>query len=265
MKTIVLAICLVLTAAVSGFSQASYGSGDTGERVLGSYFSTDVDTVNLSSFNLHINIPLFSLPGRELPLNLSMDYNSKFREERATTDGFGNPLSVWESYAWRKHTGFGRLVSARNQTGSGTTSIDIGGTHYSSYINWNLVFTWVDSNGTKNTFSNPVTQYCTSSSPSPCDNPNPTDATIYDGRTINSTGSEFMKLETSNYFSNGSNPAVIYLKNGNQMRFGPMSADKTELRTTNGEQLRAIPEPGHERRTEASSSVDVEPLRVCVE
>ncbi len=80
--------------SAEGIDPVSAKISQFGQPVLGSYFSTDVDTVNLTSFNLHINIPLFSLPGRELPLNLSMDYNSQFLEQRATTDGYGNPLNL---------------------------------------------------------------------------------------------------------------------------------------------------------------------------
>ena len=75
----------------SAWGQSSFDmspDAQTGEHVLGSYFATDIDTVSMTNGNLHLNIPLFDLPGREVPLRLSMSYNSKFFE----------PRSVWTGY-----------------------------------------------------------------------------------------------------------------------------------------------------------------------
>ena len=63
----------------------------TGERPLGSYFATDIDTVSMTNGNLHLSMPLFNLPGREVSFRLAMDYNSKFLEPRTA-----NNQTVWD-------------------------------------------------------------------------------------------------------------------------------------------------------------------------
>ena len=80
-KSIAIAFAIFLRAGTAS-AQGSYSSPDTGETVLGTYFATDVDTINMKNGNLHVNIPLFTLPGRELPVAVSMDYNSQFYEYR---------------------------------------------------------------------------------------------------------------------------------------------------------------------------------------
>lgn len=228
----------ILLLGTSTFAQTSYNSGDTGERVLGSYFSSDIDSINFLSGNLHLNIPLFTLPGRELPVQVSIDYNSRFLETRQTTDAYGNPITVWESFLWRKSTSFGKLTSEKTLINSATGyHHQYNGNWYDSYIDWKLTFTWIDGYGTKNTMQTQVTQHCTSWTPSPCQGANPSDAVIYDNVSAESTGSEFLKIDTSTYFSNDTSIATLYFKNGNYLKFGPRTTNAAELRTTNGNRL----------------------------
>jgi hypothetical protein len=55
-----------------GWAQSQDTSPETGEKPLGSYFKTDIDSVSLTNGNLHLSIPVFSLPGREVPISFSL-------------------------------------------------------------------------------------------------------------------------------------------------------------------------------------------------
>src|SRR5712691_2637846 len=98
MKTNIVVALVAIGLSVSSLSaQSSFNTspdGETGEKPLGSYFSTDIDTVSMTNGNLHVSIPLFNVPGRELPLRLSMDYNSRFVEGRQVPGPGGSTLTV---------------------------------------------------------------------------------------------------------------------------------------------------------------------------
>src|SRR5437870_10809425 len=84
-KNILVAVVAIGLAGAVACGQSSFDTSpdaQTGEKPLGSYFATDIDTVSMTNGNLHLSIPLVNLPGREVPLRLSMDYNSKFFEPR---------------------------------------------------------------------------------------------------------------------------------------------------------------------------------------
>ena len=76
-----LPVFALLVFAFSGTiaAQAPDNSPDKllGRRPYASYFDADIDSVNTYNGNLLLDITLFSLPGRELPVDLRVTYNSK--------------------------------------------------------------------------------------------------------------------------------------------------------------------------------------------
>src|SRR6266853_725078 len=106
-----LPLAVVLCVVATAFGQSSFDTspgGETGDKVLGSYFATDTDTVSMKNGNLHLTIPpLFSLSGREMPVGLWMDYNSKFFEPRRVPKAGGGTTTTWDFPYWRKDTGVG--------------------------------------------------------------------------------------------------------------------------------------------------------------
>ena len=138
---------LLATSVVLG--QSSFDTSpdtQTGERVLGSYFATDIATISLTNGNLHLDIPLFNLPGRELPARLSMDYNSKFFQQRTIAGAGGTPTTTADFLGWRKNTGLGGMLT----TTTPTTFCPPGVTSYT------IDLYWVEWNGTKHHFSKTV-------------------------------------------------------------------------------------------------------------
>ena len=128
MKRAVTSLFLLILGSSVAFGQATFESPETGEKVLGSYFATDIDSVSLTNGNLLLNIPVFSLPGRELPLRLNMTYNSQFIEQRTVYDEFGNPQELWEFLGWRKDAGIGGTLTAE--------TTDLGNDNYQFDIYW---------------------------------------------------------------------------------------------------------------------------------
>ena len=184
-KTILLAligICSIVTVALGQSSFDMSPGAETGEKVLGSYFSTDIDTVSMSNGNLHLSIPLINLSGREVPLRLSMDYNSKFFEQRT----YG--LSVtYDFLGWRKDTGLGGILSGTQ------TAPDAQG-------HVNVTIYWIEWNGTKHQFTK-------------------NGVTSISNLTIDSTASDGLRLETGTYFQSPTawGTATITFKNGTRL------------------------------------------------
>jgi len=73
-----------LTMAPFASGQSSYNSPTPARKFWELYFSTDIDNVDINNGNLHINIPLFDLPGREIPLHFAW----------ITTASFWNPARL---------------------------------------------------------------------------------------------------------------------------------------------------------------------------
>src|SRR5206468_12512022 len=76
-RNILAAVVVIGLAGSLGFAQSSFDTSPEtqgGEKPLGSYFATDIDTVSMSNGTLRLSIPLINLPGRELPLRPAMDY-----------------------------------------------------------------------------------------------------------------------------------------------------------------------------------------------
>ena len=228
--------CLLL--GKSAFGQNNYNSPETGEKVLGSYFKTDIDNIDLQNGNLHLRIPLFSLPGREVPLSLNMDYNSRFVESRELYVG-GQWVTYKDFYGWRKDAGIGgRFDVTRELASEGAYQTTINGETYQWRRYWNYTFTYIDSVGTKYRFPKTnVVQYALTSGSSTV---TPTDNELQDNQTLESTTSEFIKMKTGNYFSGAGSPPqdmVIHFKNGVELRFQHSGA--MSMKTVNGNTLSA--------------------------
>ena len=96
-------IFYVLALPLLACAQTSYTSPETGEKPTGTYFMSDIDSVSLTNGNLHLHIPLISLPGREVAATFALDYDSQFYEARNVAPyGSNNPHWAYESMEWRK-------------------------------------------------------------------------------------------------------------------------------------------------------------------
>jgi len=147
---------LILLAARTVHGQTSYdttATAQTGEKVLGSYFSTDIDSVSLTNGQLHLSIPVFSIPGRELPLRFSLDYNSRFFEKRLVLTEEQDWIPLYEWYGWRANSGLG---------GSLTATLTYVGLWDPCCMHekYRLDVYWIQSNGTKHRFTKEVVHYC---------------------------------------------------------------------------------------------------------
>lgn len=188
-RAIFVAVILV-SAAIDLSAQTDYDTSpqaQTGQQVYGSYFGTNIDSVGLYNGNLSLSIPLFSLPGRELPYGLTLTYNSQKWEQM---DCSGSPCGLYTG-GWQKSNLFGSAPSF--WLGSDTSC---------SYSRYNVF--WIDGSGAKHRYATS----CTSSQPSGWDN-----------LTLNTLDSDGSTFSTGNYESYGSAPAQINFKNGNVRYF----------------------------------------------
>src|SRR5215471_13080820 len=95
---------------VNVFGQTNYDTSpqsQTGTQVYGSYFSSGIDTIGLYNGNLTLSIPLFSLPGRELPYGLTLTYNSQKWQQNSCS---GSPCGQYTG-GWQKSNVFGGQAS----------------------------------------------------------------------------------------------------------------------------------------------------------
>src|SRR6185295_7626266 len=102
-KTLFLFLLSLIPAALYG--QTNYNTApeaQTGVQPYGSYLSSDIDNVNLFNGNLNVNIPLFSLPGRELPVGVSVTYNSG----QAASTYCGDDPCIYSTGGWQTNTPF---------------------------------------------------------------------------------------------------------------------------------------------------------------
>jgi hypothetical protein len=243
MKTSVL-MSIILAAFVPlwASAQTDYTAPDGGEKPLGTYFKTDIDSVSLTNGNLHVSIPLFSLAGRELPVNVQFDYDSQSYELRQTFMG-----TYWvhgyESMLWRKSSNLQQGTLQLSQAnllpcppvGQCTST-------------WNVQITWAAPAGNRHTWGAFVTQSCSSMSPSQyypyyiCNNPSP--ASITDNLSLSDaegygllTGSGGGWLQTPKLitFPDGSlwGNGFLTTPNGNQIQMNP----NTQSITNSGTQL----------------------------
>ena len=228
---IAMAVLGSLLAASVAFGQAAYTSPDTGIKPLGSYASWGgIDNVSLTNGNLMLNIPLFSLPGRELPVSLGVSFNSQFMERRTVPGEMGQLVTVWESQAWRKNTGIGGTLSGTSRSTTDGLFIEI---------------YWIGPDGSKTRFSDTVAVASSTAS-----------HTYLDNRTIDATDSSFLRLETGHYFNDRLNPsvtrlpAILYFPNGTTLTFErDTDSATTQLRrwtlgTANGNTVSAVDSTG---------------------
>ena len=144
---------------------------------MGSYFATDIDTVSMSNGNLHLSIPLINLPGRELPLRLSMDYNSKFFESRQIPAAGGGTTTTYDFMGWRKDTGLGGILSISYYSNCGAVNGD------------NLDLYWIQWHGRQLHFPTKVLPCVGGSRP-------------INNQTFDSNESDLIRAETGDYFNN---------------------------------------------------------------
>jgi RHS repeat-associated protein len=239
---LIFSIYVVLFSSVCGWAQFSDTSPETGENPLGSYFKTEIDSISLTNGNLHLTIPVFSLPGREVPVALVMDYNSQSYELRSTYLSNGQQVGSYESKQWRKLSSlFSGTVTATRTYVSHAFANNLYTLH------WRLSFVWTSPTGRQITFVTvDRTQTCTSiwnNSPNPptCNqNPSPTDAQIFDNAVATSSDPDFITFLSGTVVSNpyASSGSVIR-KDGTRLpALSPVAgAGVPALTTTNGNQL----------------------------
>src|SRR5438876_6228784 len=132
---------LILLIARHANAQTNYDTSpgsQTGVQVFGSYFATDIDTISNYNRNLHLSIPVFSLPGRQLPYGLKLTYNAQKWEQ----DTVGGYLHGRYTGGWIKDTMFGSAPSFYVQN-----FFDGGGDTYLCYVYW------IDGAGTKQKYA----------------------------------------------------------------------------------------------------------------
>ena len=247
LRSLAIPMAWILCAA-NARAQSSYSSPETGHKALGMYFATDIDDVSLTNGNLHVHIPLFSLPGREIPASLAVDYDSQFYEAREYSNN-GQNYQDYEFMGWRKSSGIGGKLTgtATRQYNYYMDEASQWNNHiYSQTLHWDLAFTWLSPSGTRYAFTqNDVAQTCYEVYQGTCNSPSPDDAHLYDNLTMDAPGSEFIQLKTGEYFSgstsvpawmtfkdgtriNVSTPAVVTL-NGNQVQGNTSSGTLTNM------------------------------------
>jgi hypothetical protein len=138
-RRLILLLWVSLVPAAVSFAQTSYDTsetGQTGEKILGSYFKTDIDSVSLKNGQLHLSIPVFSLPGRELPAHFILEYNSRFTERRTVyNEEEGIYVPFWDFYVWKGNAGQAGSLSG--------TLTDIGIVPSESIESWQTLEAWI--------------------------------------------------------------------------------------------------------------------------
>jgi RHS repeat-associated protein len=234
MKSCRFLLTLVLLVGMSSLALGqAYNGPETGEKILGTYFATDIDSVSLTNGNLHLRIPIFSLPGREIPAALGVEYDSQAYEVRQ----WCTPSCTYghEGMQWKKSGGLptGRL--------NYPSSVPV-------YMpaNWGGPFTiqlsvsivWGPPNGSRYTFWGVAYQSCTSIVNFNCIGATPWGASLYDNLTLQTNDSEFVELKTGTHFSSGASPAFITFKDGNRFQV-PTAGTAPLVTTTNGNSVQS--------------------------
>src|SRR5438874_2240781 len=147
MKSQILVLLCIVVVSFSAHAQTTYSSPETGEHPLGTYFKTDIDSVSLTNGNLHLHIPLFSLPGRELPVTVAMDYDSQFFELRYLPGPEQTPAG-YESLQWRKSGG----VMSGKVTASSFLLNDIASSPTAYTFHWQANFVFAAPGGRRFNF-----------------------------------------------------------------------------------------------------------------
>jgi len=199
----------ILLSAVSSpaYSQPLDPSpeAETGRVRFRSYFEAEVDSINLFNGNLNLNIPLFTLPGRELSTGLRLVYNAQ------KWDHFAAPGGVYTG-GWRTFSPIGERP---------TYSIEYSDCQFGNQDVWNQFADWRDGLGTKHRFwaeDRVFVQECGSSTPPSVNN-----------HVLREISGDVSELFT------GNNPeeAFLKLKDGKIIEFTP----NPTIRTPNGNYL----------------------------
>jgi hypothetical protein len=202
-----LILITIICSATALQAQTNYDTApqsQTGEQVYGSYFSTDIDTIGLYNGNLSLSIPVFSLPGRELPYGLTLTYNSQKWESDLCS---GSPCGRYTG-GWKKGNVFGDVPSFFAQYVSWEFNPDYG--YFMAKFDMNVF--WIDGNGTKHRYKGTAwtgSQYILPG---------------WDNLTLNTLDSDGSTFSTGQYMNYGSDPARINFKNGNILYFRDHSA-----------------------------------------
>lgn len=153
-KTLLATLTLLVLLPAAAIAQTTIDTAppaQTGQQVYGSYFSSDVDTVGLYNGNLMLNIGLFSLPGREIPLGLSLSYNNQKYQTLWWSDGSaGFVVDAYTIYTggWRIANPFGDdLQVGVNTSDLGWDEVD------TCFWTGTFVAVWIDAVGTKHTYT----------------------------------------------------------------------------------------------------------------
>jgi RHS repeat-associated protein len=214
MKRAIRILVLMLCASSLAHGQALDSSSDaqTGREPFGAYFSADLDSINLYSGNLLLDIKLFNRTGRELSTGLRPIYNSqKWQQFSCTFLGCG----IYTG-GWKNNDLIGELPGFGNQVIGECPNGD------RQYL---LYATWVDGLGTKHLYSYSY-QSCTDVQHSP--------DPIFENRTFLSVDGNNSRIEV------GSTIADIRMtfKDGHVLDFGHTQGDpiggKPSIITPNG-------------------------------
>jgi RHS repeat-associated protein len=224
MRRLLLTLGFVLSAAAVAAAQTNYDTSpgaQSGTPAYGSYFSASIDNVNVYNGNLNLTIPLFSLPGRELPMGVVLVYNNRGWEPQ----NCGGYTCGLYTGGWQVSTPFGS-----NDLSFFAKSLGCTIPYNNGYVtNWEMNVYWIDGNGTKRRYMEKVAGDSCSSNP-------PT----FDSRTFPSLDGDGSKLYTGQYNSNGTDTAYITYKNGNKRYFRTAYSSSSityDLLTPNGNYL----------------------------
>ncbi len=90
-------------SATAGLRGDTSPGAQTGKQAFTSYFSSDIDKIGLYNGNVLLELSILSFPGREIPIDLILSYNSQKWE---LVDCSGIPCGEYTG-GWRITTGFG--------------------------------------------------------------------------------------------------------------------------------------------------------------
>jgi len=265
MKRLFCLFLLLSILPIAGYGQSEFTFGDTGAKVLGSYFKNDIDSVSLTNGNLNVNIPIFSLPGREIPLTLGMTYNSQAIQQRTSYDDEGDPTNYWEFYGWRKAAPLGGSLKASMSLQNPDCALPSCTT-----MTWSITIQWTKGDGTVYSWSTTRNQDYVPDywDPDTCEEiPGywyPSTGELYDNRSIDMSNSEFLHIDTGTFFDSSPTSgahATVYDRNGTQMIFyNNVPGISWEVRSPNGNRLQASGTTTSSTTHDGSLLYDVVPL-----
>jgi hypothetical protein len=102
-RSLCLMLAIISGLAADAVAQNAAARPDRGIRPVGSYSVSDIESVSLSNGNVHLSIPLASLPplaGGKLGVTLSASYNSKlwdFKRKERASNVMGSPNFVQDN------------------------------------------------------------------------------------------------------------------------------------------------------------------------